>query len=209
MTCWPGSALTALPATRRRWCRIDALLDKGPNARETGAVRIGGHSRKRIARTLGAAYAAGLLSEDTYVRRVDELLGSAVIQPSRLAGDLNLRRAPRGRAVSAAETIARSIARARELFYPELEREPETLLALDWSGSTGDVSIGRHHGCDVVFPEPGISRRHVQLRFRDGKWILQDLHSTNGTFINGVRVGRCEVRPGDQVSLGNKNLVID
>jgi hypothetical protein len=170
-------------------------------------VRVGGHSRKRIARTLSAAYAAGLLSEDTYVRRVDELLGSAVIHPARLAGDLNLRRPQRIGVLHPAEMIARGIDRVRGLLQDE--PEPEALLALDWSGATTEVSIGRYRGCDIVFADIGISRRHANLRFRDGRWVLQDLESTNGTFVNGVRIGRYEVRPGDHVALGEKNLVID
>ena len=45
--------------------------------------------------------------------------------------------------------------------------------------------------------------------FRDGSWILQDLESTNGTLLNGVRVGRCRLRPGDRIRLGTEELRID
>jgi FHA domain len=171
-------------------------------------MRFSGHSRKRIARTLNAAYAAGLLSEDTYVRRIDELLSSAVIEPVRIAGDLNLRRAARAWHPDLSGTISRGLTRLRELAIGG-EPEPETLLALDWTGATSELSIGRQPSCDVVFPELKVSRRHARLRFRDGRWILQDLASTNGTFVNGVRVGRCELRPGDHLCLGDRRLVID
>ncbi len=167
-------------------------------------MRLGGHIRTRITRTLNAAYAAGLLSEDTYLHRVDSLLSSAVIEPSRLAGDLNFRRAqPAWRAA-----VASALGRVREL-ADRPPPDPEVLLALDWDGGTASLSIGRHHECDVVLSEPVVSRRHALLRFRDGRWILQDLESRNGTFVNGVRVGRCELRPGDSVALGGTSLVID
>lgn len=70
-----------------------------------------GHSRRRIARTLSAAYAGGLLSEETFDHRIDE--------------------------------------------------------------------------------------------------VLQDLASMNGSFVNGARVGRCQLRPGDRLRIGDQELLID
>jgi FHA domain len=162
-----------------------------------------GCSRQLIARRLSAAYAAGLLSEDTYVGRVEELLGSALIDPSRLSGDLNFRRPQR----TGSAAIVRAVRRVRGFF--EQTVEAPALLALDWNGGTTEISVGRHAGSDVVLPAPGVSRRHAQLCFRDGRWILRDLESMNGTFVNGVRVGRCEVRPGDRVSFSDTHVVID
>lgn len=49
-----------------------------------------------------------------------------------------------------------------------------------------------------------ISRRHAELTPDDGKWFINDLQSSNGTFVNGVRVtGRRLLRPGDQVRAGS------
>jgi pSer/pThr/pTyr-binding forkhead associated (FHA) protein len=83
------------------------------------------------------------------------------------------------------------------------------LLALDWSGAHNEMLIGRHRSCDVVLSDLSVSRRHARLFFRDGRWILQDLHSTNGTQVNGSRVGRCELRPGDDITIGDEHLSID
>jgi len=88
-------------------------------------------------------------------------------------------------------------------------QETGILLALDWTGTCDELLIGRHPSCDVVVADDTVSRRHARLTFRDGGWIVQDLDSTNGTRLNGQYVGRCRVRPGDQLSLGRQRLQVD
>lgn len=65
--------------------------------------------------------------------------------------------------------------------------------------------VGRDASCDVVINALGISRRHAQLTFQ-GQWFsIQDLGSTNGTFVNGVRISGSQVlQPGDLISLGTE-----
>jgi hypothetical protein len=167
-----------------------------------------GASRRHIARTLNAAYGDGLLSEETLHHRLDQLLGGRLIDPFGLIGDLHPRSPGRGwgtRVVGAARTALRTVTSTRS----EATARPPVLLALDWTGGQSELLVGRHHGCDVVLPSLAVSRRHARLVFRDGNWVLQDLDSTNGTTVNGVRVGRCEVRPGDLVEVGDARLQID
>ncbi len=166
-----------------------------------------GVSRKQIARILNAGYAGGLLSEDTFVRRLDQLLRTPLVDPPRLIGDLNLR-SPRHRRVNPLETVAAAMRRVRTS-VAEASGAPPLLLALDWSGGRRELILGRHHGCDVVLSNPGVSRVHARLLFRDGSWVLQDLQSTNGTTVNGVRVGRCALCPGDHLVLGDEHLEVD
>jgi hypothetical protein len=157
-----------------------------------------GGSRSKIARTLGAAYSGGLLSPDTFVARLDELLESRIINPSTLVDDLSFRK-PRGSRLS----------RFRAWLTAPAELRPASLLGLDWSGEQPALLIGRHEGCDIVLREPSVSREHARLVFRDHRWIIQDLRSTNGTIVNGARVGRSEIRPGDLLALGDERLRVD
>ena len=165
---------------------------------------MAGTSQRRLARVLNTAYANGLLSEDTFLQRTDQLLGGGMIDPARLVGDLNLRRRHTPVAAALAGLVDR-VVRAFETRQPPAY----PVLALDWSGAQSDMLIGRHRGCDLVLSDQSVSRRHVRVIFRDERWILQDLESTNGTIVNGSRVGRSQLRPGDHLALGNVHFIID
>ena len=66
--------------------------------------------------------------------------------------------------------------------------------------------IGRDQGNEVVLDDAGLSRRHCRI-FREGRdYILEDLKSANGTFLNGERVDRAKLREGDTVTLGECSL---
>lgn len=152
---------------------------------------------------LTAAYAGGLISHDTFTGRVDQLLKHRVIDPASLVGDLTFRR-DRG----STRVWIGGLARLLATITPR-RRLPLELLALDWSGGQTDLLVGRHDSCDVVLSDPSVSRRHARLVFRDARWIVVDLGSTNGTEVNGARVGRCEIRPGDRLVLGCARLKVD
>jgi hypothetical protein len=64
------------------------------------------------------------------------------------------------------------------------------------------VTIGRLADCDVVLKDKGASRKHAQLKLRDGTWTLTDLGSTNGTRLNGQTVQSRELADGDKITIG-------
>jgi hypothetical protein len=64
------------------------------------------------------------------------------------------------------------------------------------------VTVGRLADCDVVVKDKGASRKHAQLRLRDGVWSLTDLGSTNGTRLNGQTVQSRELTDGDKITIG-------
>jgi hypothetical protein len=68
------------------------------------------------------------------------------------------------------------------------------------------LTIGRASACELVVGDDTVSRRHAELRAEDGRWLLRDLGSSNGTWVNGRRVVEAEVRPGDVVQLGAYEL---
>lgn len=151
---------------------------------------------------LNTAYADGLLSANTLSHRLDQLYGSLLLDPEPLIGDLSQRTSHRGLWASLQDSIAGR-------FRMTGGRRRWMVLALDWTGGCDQLLVGRSRASDVVLSDPEVSRRHAQLRFRDGKWILEDLQSRNGTTVNGVRVGRCELRPGDRLVIGAHELEVD
>ena len=62
--------------------------------------------------------------------------------------------------------------------------------------------IGRDPGCRVRVPDPLVSRRHVELSYVDGGWVLRDLGSSNGTYVDGQQVQTVRVGAGARVRLG-------
>jgi pSer/pThr/pTyr-binding forkhead associated (FHA) protein len=61
--------------------------------------------------------------------------------------------------------------------------------------------IGRHHECDISVPSEEISRRHAQVKPTPDGLLVEDLGSSNGTFINGTRVQTGILKNGDELRL--------
>lgn len=68
-------------------------------------------------------------------------------------------------------------------------------------------ALGRDAGNDVVVNDEAASARHAIVELVDGAWWIEDQGSTNGTVLNGARIGRRErIRDGDVVDIGRVSL---
>ena len=93
---------------------------------------------------------------------------------------------------------------------------PEVKLAIVEGGEagrefplTGTVLIGRDPAADVVVADSEASGRHASFVLVDGGVVVEDLGSTNGTFVNGRLVsGSQRLAAGDRVQLGNTVLEV-
>jgi diguanylate cyclase (GGDEF)-like protein len=73
---------------------------------------------------------------------------------------------------------------------------------------TDETIIGRGREAHVRVDDVGISRKHTRVvRSQDGRYFVEDLGSTNGTFVAARRVDRFELRPGDRVQVGPNVLL--
>jgi hypothetical protein len=152
-------------------------------------VRPSHETREQTVAELRRGYLTGRLDTDTFSRRIDDAMQSGSRDELRgLTADL-----PASPPAHLARL--RSWLRPRSLGLPsagELEQ--------------GRLVIGRSSGCELVLADDTVSRRHAELFIEDGRWLLRDLDSSNGTWLNGRRVVEAEVRPGDVLHLGGCRL---
>ncbi|MBN1607070.1 MAG: DUF4388 domain-containing protein [Polyangiaceae bacterium] len=71
-----------------------------------------------------------------------------------------------------------------------------------------EVLVGRSSDLDMVLVEEMVSRRHARIELRDGIISIEDLGSTNGTFVNGEKIVRGQLREGDRVLIGTSILKV-
>jgi pSer/pThr/pTyr-binding forkhead associated (FHA) protein len=73
----------------------------------------------------------------------------------------------------------------------------------------GRLLVGRGAECGAVLGSPDVSRKHCVFAEEKGGLIVEDLHSRNGTYVNGERIGlRTELKEGDVVRIGVLNFVV-
>src|SRR5713226_2760669 len=67
-----------------------------------------------------------------------------------------------------------------------------------------EINVGRVQGNDLMLPKGNVSKRHARLLYRDGRFIVTDLKSTNGTYVNGRKIAQATiVREGDKIYIGD------
>jgi hypothetical protein len=202
------------------------------------AIRASNEEREEAASELGELFAEGRLSRETFMQRLDGALGARdrrqldelftdVPRCRPGAGTLAAlraslgRRASRGRALLAAEAEALADA-VRSSFRGPCDpapgpgppvsnaSRPAPLYFPPTASPLGRrYTIGRDSRCDLLIEDTTVSRRHARLERAAGRWLLTDLGSTNGTRLNGWRVGQpVPVQAGDLVTFGSALFVV-
>jgi pilus assembly protein CpaF len=73
-----------------------------------------------------------------------------------------------------------------------------------------EIHVGRMQGNDLMLPKGNVSKRHARLIFRDGRVIVTDLKSTNGTYVNGRKIAQgTVVSEGDRIYVGDFVLRVE
>jgi hypothetical protein len=155
-------------------------------------MRASDSDRELAIQRLRRAYGSGQLSADTFEARVQSAVSTRHVSeleqlvddcPQRPGGLDTLHERLAGLRVRALARLRRRVLNA-----PPPSAEP--------------FALGRDSRCSRVFEDRTVSRVHAQLRWVNGGWVLSDLGSTNGTWVNGWRVDKAWIRSGDRVQLG-------
>lgn len=193
-----------------------------PRDRWPRRQRVSDADRDRAINVLWTRYDAGRLDYDTFALRLE----AAVHAQSRADLGAVLDGLP-GRGWAQWPAARQAVLRLAALLPAALRsgwqrgwaalagRLPRVWQAASWpvlvfpAGEQSRFTIGRDSGCDMVLPDPTVSRWHAGLRREPGGWLLDDLGSTNGTLLNGWRVRAwVPVRDGDLVSFGAVTFVV-
>jgi hypothetical protein len=167
-----------------------------------GSVRVPERDRHEVVQVLQDGLSEGRLSSGTFGWRLHAALRARSQRELRqLVADLPARRWQ--------QRLSRWFARLGGLVRRSPAGPPATLLLP--VPESEPFTIGRSRdSCDLVLSgDPLVSSRHADLRVVDGRWLLTDLRSTNGTWVNGARlVHSAVVGPGDRVRFGDQDFIL-
>lgn len=118
----------------------------------------------------------------------------------------------RPRTPAAASGSAGAAAAAGAAAGPQQPRTPPR-VQLEIDGRVYELSgsvtvIGRGAEADVVVDDPGVSRRHAEIHTGTGRVRVVDLGSTNGTFVDGERIGTGDLADGSRITVGRTRIVV-
>lgn len=70
-------------------------------------------------------------------------------------------------------------------------------------------TLGTHPESDVVLPRGTVDRRHCEIARKEGAYVVTDLHTTHGTWLNGQRVTTAvAIGPGDVLTVGELTVIV-
>ena len=91
-------------------------------------------------------------------------------------------------------------------FKPRLIVVSGMLLGQQIELGDAPVIVGRSSDCALAMPHPSVSRQHCRIWRKNDRFLIEDLGSTNRTYLNGKAITRAELHDGDQISVGNNAL---
>jgi hypothetical protein len=162
-------------------------------------MRVSDEGRERTVAVLRERALDGCLTLDTFAGRVDAAYRAKTVEElDALVADLPHEDGWRG---ALRRFVSRVAAREERSGPPALE------LDVRLPSDAASVTVGRSRDCDVVVGEETVSRFHAELRHMDDDaWLVRDLDSTNGTWLNGSRVHEARVCGGDVLWLGGLRM---
>jgi transcriptional regulator with AAA-type ATPase domain len=103
---------------------------------------------------------------------------------------------------------------AVNLFKPEAKSNQPTLEVISGEANQKvfllgmeSLKIGRSGYNDLVLPDGRVSREHAEIQYEKGRYVIEDLNSTNGIYVNGNLVQKIFLKSGDHIAIGDTDLL--
>lgn len=97
------------------------------------------------------------------------------------------------------------VSESRWVVTVRLANDVETSYSID---DEGPYILGRNSSCTIRIDDEHASQVHARLRHVRGRWLLDDLGSTNGTAVNGHPIVRCQLRYSDTIEIGGARIFL-
>jgi hypothetical protein len=171
-------------------------------------MRASHRERKETVRTLRGQLRDGRLSDVTFVRRLFLALDARRrTDLDALVADLPARPPVHRRLMLLYQGL--TALTTRLIPWRITRRSPRETSELALPPVPGEYVIGRSDDVDLRLDDISVSRRHALITYVAGCWVITDLGSRNGTWLNGWRLpGPAPVSPGDLLDLGSCRLVV-
>jgi len=168
-------------------------------------VRASDTERDRVLRVLSDRVAEGRMSNETFERRVDQVLQArSKAELADIVHDLPTGNRVVNRLTGLISSVSQATARIEAAW--RAPRLPRFMLP---PRELGRIVVGRAPACQFILTDLTVSRFHAEIYRADEGWMISDLGSMNGTRVNGYRLtGPARVRPGDEVGFGNSAFIV-
>ena len=103
-------------------------------------------------------------------------------------------------------TVAQPPPREDDTFKPRLIVVSGVMLGFQLELGSALVVVGRASECGLSLPHPSVSRHHCRIWREADHYVIEDLGSTNRTYLNGKPITRAELRDGDQIGVGSNAI---
>lgn len=176
------------------------------NAMDQAAKQVGGDRVVVPHRylVLASSTDAARISPAMLLAIKTELAMHAAKQGYRLAGELSLKlevdsKVPRGQVRVGTAGVAKSVLWAAALLVNGERINLET----------GTTSVGRDSSADITVDDRGLSRVHFEIAWNGEVAAIRDSQSTNGTFVDGIRISEMVLRGGNVITAGRSEFVFE
>lgn len=106
------------------------------------------------------------------------------------------------------KTMVANVGNISQKISTEQSSQPTLLMTLNFA-SKAELTVGRAESCDIRLDGLQISNLHARLMQTGGGIVVEDLNSTNGVYVNGNRISRQNVFPGDNIQIGSFLIQVD